>query len=87
MIAATERALAASPNDAMSYRQLALTYLRWAREAEIPAARRIERLERAEANMRKVLEIAPSFYGAQGLLATIQREQVAARRDAGSNLK
>ena len=30
-IVATERALAADPNDAMSYRQLALIYLRWSR--------------------------------------------------------
>ena len=72
-ITATQRALVADTNDAMSYRQLAVIYLRWSREAGIPTTIQVERLEQGLANMRQALEIAPYFGGGQGLLAAIQR--------------
>ncbi len=80
-VAARQRALATNPNDAMSYRGLALVYLRWVEEADTTPVARVERLEQAEAHARHVLKIAPHFGGALDLLATIQRELVAARRD------
>ena len=80
-VAARQRALASDPNDAMSYRGLAIIYFRRAEEAGISLAARVEHLEQAEANMRQVLVIAPNYVNGQALLATIQRELAAARHD------